>query len=165
MTQDDQIVQDPAPGTRLVRFCGDMQTLTLKLQRSQSGTAWVRTNIGHASIIRDEIIQAVEKKKTPLGKAWFDLSMQRLDDRRFTVNLPLCEIGHFEAKCYFLKEGERQPTWPPGLNAAVNVEAADVCCANIIYNAFVRQFGPNKAGSQGVWLGASVFLCLAASRL
>jgi len=148
MTQDDQIVQDPPSGTRLVRFCGDMQTLTLKLQRSQSGTAWVRTNIGHASTIRDEIIQAVEKKKTPLGKAWFDLPMQRLDDRCFVVTLPLCEAGHFEAKCYFLKEGAVQPTWPPGPNIAVNVESADACCASTIYNAFVRQFGPNKAGRQ-----------------
>jgi hypothetical protein len=121
-------------------------TLTLELSQSQSGNAWVRTNIGHAKIIREEIIRDVEKKETPLGRAWFDIPMQRIDDRRFEATLPLCEVGHFEAKCYFLKEGEVQPTWPPGPNAAVNVESADACCANIIYNAFVRQFGPNKAG-------------------
>ncbi|MGD8669211.1 MAG: alpha-amylase family glycosyl hydrolase, partial [Desulfobacterales bacterium] len=148
MTVDDQIVQDPSPGTRMVRFCGDMLTLTLELPDTQAGTAWVRTNIGNASIIRHEIIREVEEKKTPLGKAWFDRPMQRIDDRRFTVSLPLCEAGHFEAKCYFLKKGQVHPTWPPGTNAAVNVEAADACCANIIYNAFVRQFGPNKAGRQ-----------------
>ncbi|MGD8494141.1 MAG: alpha-amylase family glycosyl hydrolase, partial [Desulfobacterales bacterium] len=148
MTHDDQIIQDPAPGTRLVRFCGDLLNLTLQLPNSQAGTAWVRTNIGYAGIIRDEIIREVEEKKTPLGKAWFDLPMQRLDERRFSAMLPLCETGHFEAKCYFLKEGETQPTWPPGPNAAVNVESADACSANIIYNAFVRQFGPNKAGRQ-----------------
>jgi hypothetical protein len=121
-------------------------TLTLELPQSQSGTAWVRTNIGHAKIIREEIIREVEKNETPLGRAWFDIPMQRTDDRRFEATLPLCEVGHFEAKCYFLKEGEVQPTWPPGPNAAINVESADACCANIIYNAFVRQFGPNKAG-------------------
>jgi len=146
MTHDEQIIQDPAPGTRLVRFCGDLLHLTLQLPCSQAGTAWVRTNIGYASIIRDEIIREIEEKKTPLGKAWFDLPMQRLDERRFAATLPLCEAGHFEAKCYFLKEGETQPTWPPGLNTAINVDSADACCANIIYNAFVRQFGPNKAG-------------------
>jgi starch synthase (maltosyl-transferring) len=30
------------------------------------------------------------------------------------------------------------------------VAPADTCCANIIYNAFVRQFGPNKNGAMGV---------------
>ncbi|MDJ0984288.1 MAG: amylo-alpha-1,6-glucosidase [Desulfobacterales bacterium] len=146
MTYDIHIVQNPAPGTRLVSFCGDTLRLTLQLPDTHSGTAWVRTNIGYASIIREEIIREVEEKKPPLGKAWFDLPMKRLDERRFTVTLPLCEAGHFEAKCYFLKEGEVQPTWPPGPNTAINVEAADACCANIIYNAFVRQFGPNKTG-------------------
>ncbi|MDP2643499.1 MAG: amylo-alpha-1,6-glucosidase, partial [Desulfobacterales bacterium] len=36
--------------------------------------------------------------------------------------------------------------WPAGPNVTINVEPADTCCANIIYNVFVRQFGPNKAG-------------------
>jgi starch synthase (maltosyl-transferring) len=143
-----QIIQDPAPGSRMVRFCGDLFNFTLRLPQSEAGTAWVRTNIGHAKIIREEIIREVEKNEAPLGRAWFDIPMQRVDDQRFTVTLPLCEVGHFEAKCFFLKEGEVHPTWPPGANTAVNVEPADTCCANIVYNAFVRQFGPNKAGTQ-----------------
>ena len=114
MSHDNQIVQDPAPGKRLVRFCGDTLTLTLQLPNTQAGTAWVRTNIGYAGIIRNEIIQEIEAKKPPLGKAWFDLPMRRLDERCFAVTLPLYESGHFEAKCYFLKEGQIQPTWPPG---------------------------------------------------
>ena len=55
----------------------------------------------------------VEKKETSLGRAWFDIPMKRVDERRFEATLPLCEVGHFEAKCFFLKEGESQPTWPP----------------------------------------------------
>ena len=143
-----QLIQDPAPGTRMVRFCGDTLNLSLRLPQSEAGTAWVRTNIGQAKIIREEIIREVEENETPLGRAWFDIPMQRIDDRSFKVTLPLCEVGHFEAKCFFLKKGEVQPIWPPGANTSVNVEPADVCCANIIYNAFVRQFGPNKAGTQ-----------------
>jgi starch synthase (maltosyl-transferring) len=143
-----QIIQDPAPGTRLVRFCGDVLNFTLRLPQAEAGTAWVRTNIGQAKVIREEIIREVEKNETPLGKDWFDIPMQRADDRSFKAVLPLCEVGHFEAKSFFLKEGELQPSWPPGDNTAVNVEPADACCANIIYNAFVRQFGPNKAGKQ-----------------
>ena len=148
MTQDASIIQDPSPGTRMIRFCGDLLTFTLTLPQSQAGTAWVRTNIGHAEIIRNEIIREVEKNETPLGRAWFDIPMKRVGDRNFEAILPLYEVGHFEAKCFFLKEGEAQPTWPPGENTAVNVEAADACCANIVYNAFVRQFGPNKAGTR-----------------
>ena len=72
--------------------------------------------------------------------------MKRVDDRQFQATLSLCETGHFEAKCFFLTDGELEPVWPDGENVAVNVSAADTCCANIIYNAFVRQFGPNKAG-------------------
>ncbi|MGD9225524.1 MAG: amylo-alpha-1,6-glucosidase [Desulfobacterales bacterium] len=148
VTQNAQIVQDPEPGTRIRRFCGDTLALILELPQPESGTAWVRTNIGHAKIIREEIIREVENNETPLGRDWFDIPMQRIDDRRFEANLPLCEVGHFEAKCFFLKKGEAQPIWPPGPNASVNVESADACCANIIYNAFVRQFGSNKAGTQ-----------------
>ncbi len=148
MTQDAQIVQDPSPGTRMVRFCGDMLTFTLILPQFESGTAWVRTNIGHAKIIRDEIIRELENNETPLGRAWFDIPMKRVDERRFEATLPLYEMGHFEAKCFFLKKGAVEPTWPPGPNTAVNVESADACCANIIYNAFVRQFGPNKGGTR-----------------
>ena len=120
MTQDTQIIQDPLPGTRMIRFCGDLLTFTLTLPRAQSGNAWVRTNIGHSKIIRNETIQEVEENKTPLGRAWFDIPMKRVEDRRFEATLPLCEVGHFEAKCFFLKEGELQPTWPPGSNTAVN---------------------------------------------
>ncbi|MEA3279682.1 MAG: alpha-amylase family glycosyl hydrolase, partial [Thermodesulfobacteriota bacterium] len=68
--------------------------------------------------------------------------------QNFRVILPLCEVGHFMAKCLFLSEGESDPIWPDGPNAVVNVEPSDTCCANIIYNAFVRQFGRNKSGGK-----------------
>ena len=36
---------------------------------------------------------------------------------------------------------------PEGPNTIINVEPEDICSANIVYNAFVRQFGPNKTDS------------------
>jgi hypothetical protein len=48
------------------------------------------------------------------------------------------EVGHFEAKCFFLKKGESTVVWPQGSNRVINVESADTCCGNIIYNDFVR---------------------------
>jgi starch synthase (maltosyl-transferring) len=150
MDPKKQLMQIPSPGTRLVKFCGDTVEFTLNLPYSQNGTAWVRTNIGQGKVIRKEIIDHVQTGQTPLGRAWFDIPMRRIDERTFVVKLPLCEVGHFEAKCFFLSENETMPSWPPGPNTAINVDSADACCANIIYNAFVRQFGPSKAAAKSL---------------
>ncbi len=147
MDPKQHLIQDPAPERRMVKFCGDTVVFSLVLAHPQNGTAWVRTNIGQAQVIRREIFRQVEQDETPLGRAWFDIPMKRIDPRSFKVTLPLCESGHFEAKCFFLPESEMTPIWPQGTNTVINVDSADACCANIIYNAFVRQFGPNVAGA------------------
>ena len=148
MDNHNQLIQNPAPGIRLVKFCGDTVDFTLNLPHAQNGRAWVRTNIGQSKIIRKEIIGQVDGAESPLGRAWFDIPMRRVGEQVFTAKLPLCESGHFEAKCFFLPECEETPVWPRGANTIVNVDSADACCGNIIYNAFVRQFGPNKSGTE-----------------
>jgi hypothetical protein len=150
MKIDNTLVQQPPPGTRLVKFCGDTLTFTLTLPHSQTGSAWVRSNLGHARLTREEIIREIEHNETRLGRDWYDIPMHQIDEKNFTAKLPIIEVGHFEAKCFFLKKGDLSPVWPEGANVAINVEPADACCANIIYNAFVRQFGPNKAGRQAI---------------
>jgi len=147
MQHSDALIQDPAPGSKRVYFCGDSILFTLTVPGGLKGSAWVRTNIGHAGTTRAEIIRSVHFHETPLGRDWFDTPMRRVAENRFEARLAMCEVGHFEAKCFFLKQGESDPLWPPGVNSAVNVEPAESCCANVIYNAFVRQFGPNKAGA------------------
>ena len=144
MTISENLSHEPAPGSRQMMFRGDTVTFRLKLARPMAGTAWIRTNIGRAVIGRREIIRSVHHDENPLGRDWFDLPMGSIDSRQFTATLALSEVGHFEAKCYFLPQNESTPLWPPGPNTVVNVESADACCANTIYNAFVRQFGPNK---------------------
>jgi len=146
MNNSNRIIQNPAPGTRVLLFRGDTKTFTLLLPCKEEGSAWLRTNIGHAGIAREEIIREVVNDEPPLGRDWFDIPMSRVDDLRFQVTLPLCETGHFEAKSFFLKKGEVDPIWPDGPNTAINVEPADTCCSNIIYNTFVRQFSPYKGG-------------------
>jgi predicted glycogen debranching enzyme len=146
MKNSNRITQNPAPGTRILMFQGDTCSFILSLAHPQKGSAWLRTNIGHVKTARREIIMEVENNRPPLGRDWFDLSMKRMDDQSFKITVPLCEVGHFEGKCFFLHEGERRPVWPEGPNVVINVEPADTCCSNIIYNAFVRQFGPNKNG-------------------
>ena len=140
------VSQNPAPGTKLLRFRGDTETFTLSLSKKETGNAWVRTNIGHAGVIRNEIIREIADREPHLGRDWFDIPMEQVDKFLFKAVLPLCETGHFEAKCLFIKEGAAGPVWPEGDNITINVEPAHTCASNIIYNAFVRQFGYNKSG-------------------
>jgi len=139
------LIQTPIPGEKLLRFRGDLVRFSLRVQNGAKGSAWLRTNIGWAGIGRREIIGAVERDEAQLGLDWFDLSMVRTDADRFEIRVPLSQVGHFGAKCYFQPDKGEAPLWPPGQNVTVNVEPADTCCGNTIYNAFVRQFGPDKA--------------------
>jgi len=139
--------QTPIPGTCRLLYRGDVIPFTLSLDVPAGGNAWIRTNIGSARITRQEIIREVETGDPPLGRDWFDIPLKRLDDRRFEARLALTEVGHFEAKCFFLPEGTDEPLWPEGPNVQINVSPWQTCCANSIYNAFVRQFGPNKNGA------------------
>ena len=150
MEQTFQLIQEPAPGIRMVKFCGDTVIFKLNLAVARTGSAWVRTNIGQSKMIRNEIIKQVDAGESPLGRAWYDIPMRRVSAQIFEARLPMFENGHFEAKCFFIPEGEATPLWPQGSNTAINVDSADACCGNIIYNAFVRQFGPNKADTQAL---------------
>jgi predicted glycogen debranching enzyme len=139
--------QSPEPGTHVIKFRGDTITFTLDLNETLSGRAWLRTNLGQANEVRKEIIRAITHDEPLLGHGWYDIPMIPVNPRSFRLTLGIYETGHFEAKCFFLPVHEKTPIWPPGENLSINVQPADTCCANIIYNAFVRQFGPNKNGA------------------
>jgi predicted glycogen debranching enzyme len=138
------IDQKPAPGRRLLHFCGDVAIFTLDIDPPVQGEAFVRTNVGYADITRREIIHQVERNEPRLGRDWFDIPMHPVGPGRWEARLGLTQVGHFEAKCLFMPDDQTEPLWPQGANVAINVEPADTVCANIIYNAFVRQFGPFK---------------------
>ena len=142
MDNNDRLIQDPPPGKRMVKFCGDRIVFTLTLPHVQDGSAWVRTNIGQAQTIRREIIRQVEQDETPLGRAWFDIPMKPVDERTFTATLPLCESGHFEAKCFFLPQNETTPIWPAGTNTVLNVDSADARRVALCYPLAGRNCGP-----------------------
>lgn len=144
MKTSPRLIQTPAPGLRMVRFRGDTVTIALEAPPAWRGAAWLRTNIGRVSVARREIIREVVRDESPLNRDWFDIPMRKTTASRFEVRIPLAEVGHFQAKAYYLPEGEPDPVWPEGDNTVFNVAPADCCCGNIIYNAFVRQFGPNK---------------------
>jgi predicted glycogen debranching enzyme len=145
--------QTPATGSRQLLTRGDTVHFTLTLPTPARGRAWLRTNLGRVATTRAEIIGAVERRQPPLAHDWHDLPMRRRDDQCFDIEVPLHQVGHFEAKCYFLAQDQHDPRWPPGANTVINVEPAETCCANIIYNAFVRQFGPNRSGEHAAEWG------------
>ncbi len=142
--QSHKIIQYPAPGTHMLLFRGDTLDFRLSIPEKMNGAAWIRTNLGHADITRKEIMRQVSFDVPPLGRDWFDIPMTPADSDSYKATLPLFDVGHFEAKCFFVPAGSSHPLWPAGSNIVINVKPADTCCANIVYNAFVRQFGPNK---------------------
>ncbi|MBP5300826.1 MAG: glycogen debranching enzyme N-terminal domain-containing protein [Victivallales bacterium] len=154
--------QRPAPHARLVRYTGDTLRVTLRLSQPQQGQAWLRTNLGNAALHRQEIVDYYEKGLARLGRDWHDLPMRRVNPTTYEILLPLTEIGLFDFKAYFTCEGGAQTLWPRGENARVKVVTALAAADNTIYNAFVRQFGPNLAAQQ---TPAHELLQQAASRL
>lgn len=141
-----EVFQSPVPGNSRVMYCGDTVRFTLALASPSPGKAWVRTNLGAADITRRETINRVEKNEIKLDSAWYDMEMEQVGKSLFQIELPLHEPGFFQVKCFFIPKGENVPVWPEGTNTLLNVEPAGTCCANIIYNAFVRQFGKSKYG-------------------
>ncbi len=137
---------EPTPGSSLVRHRGDTIIFSLSLSDPVPGRAFLRTNLGRGSIVRQQILDSVEKKVPSMGRDWFDIPMTEVQPQYFRLRLPLIEVGHFEAKAFFMIQDQIEPLWVPGANICINIEPADSCCANIIYNAFVRQFGANKTG-------------------
>ena len=61
MTTPVRIIQEPAAGVRALYFRGDQVVFRIKVQPSVSGSAFVRTNLGHGRAIRREIIDQVER--------------------------------------------------------------------------------------------------------
>ena len=133
--------QTPAPEEFLLKWRGDCLTVTLKLERPRAGRAAFRTNIGHATIRRQEIIDETEKGLTPLAKAWADIPLPEVSPGVFSAEIPLNEVGIFSGKACFFPKGSNVPEWPDGRNTHIKVESAETRKSNSIYCVFPRQFG------------------------
>jgi len=141
--------QNPPPGTRRILHRGDALVITLFSSPPREGTAWLRTNLGSARRHRNEIIAHVEHHAPIMARDWHDLPMTpSATPGVFEIRMPLFETGRFEAKAFFLPTGEDTPIWPDGENLVIKVEPAETFCANSLYTAFVRQFGPNMRKPQ-----------------
>ncbi|MFA6814790.1 MAG: amylo-alpha-1,6-glucosidase [Lentisphaeria bacterium] len=143
------LTQTPSPESSNVFYQGDLLTFTLTdIPQNTEGEAFLRTSLGAGKILRQEIIDEVEKQTTPSGKEWHDLPMTCRNANTYTTTLPLHEVGFFYAKAYFLPKDTGMPIWPEGGNTKIKIEPAITFSQNNIYNAFVRQFGPHSSPPQ-----------------
>jgi glycogen debranching enzyme len=136
----------PAPGERLLRFVGDRIRFTLQdrngLPRPQGWCAKLRTNLGRAEVLRQEIIHAHAKGVPLAGASWCDLPMRENGDG-WSLELPVTEVGFFKAKAYLIDEKGWQH-WPAGADVGISVHPNTYRTANTIYCAFPRLFGPTR---------------------
>ncbi|MBD3369569.1 glycogen debranching protein [Candidatus Fermentibacteria bacterium] len=138
--------QIPAPGSRLISHSGDLIRFELTTG-SDSGRAYLRTNLGHADVRWTEIVERVEDGSPRLYQDWHDVPMEAKGNGRFALTLPLLEVGRFEAKAFVVPEDSDQPVWPEGENVVLKVEPAEYCSANSFYTSFVRQMGRDRSQS------------------
>ncbi len=106
-----------------------------------SGRAMVRCNLGRAAVRREELIEESRSGVAAPGMDWHDVEMQRESGGRFSLRLPLCETGVFEAKCCFIPADGSAIRWPGGDNFRLKVISSGCAAGNGIYCAFVRQHG------------------------
>jgi len=137
---------DPPPGERKVGFVGDYIKFRLQIENGDElkpgWRAFLRTNLGRASISRKEIINAHFKKIPLFGASWHDVPM-KAGKKEWLVEIPLTEVGFFKAKAYATDERGWQH-WPEGPDFGINIHPNKCRTGNIIYCAFTRLFGRTK---------------------
>src|ERR1019366_9346414 len=107
-----------------------------------NGPARLRTNLGRAAARRREIIAAHAGQTVVANSSWRDVPMQKTA-AGWQIELPLAEVGFFQAKAYLLDEKNWQH-WPDGPDAGISVHPNFARTANTIYCAFTRLFGATK---------------------
>jgi len=142
-----ELTMDPVPGDRLLRFVGDRVRFHLAHpDGAQPGwTARLRTNLGRAVVLRDEIVASHAGGRTFAGASWRDVPM-RPTAGGWEIELPLAEVGWFRSKAYAVDAKGRQH-WPDGDDIGIAIHPDLLRSGNTVYCAFPRMFGPNKGES------------------
>lgn len=139
------LVMTPATGGRLLRFVGDRVRFRLEAVGGVPAgwSARLRTNLGRAAVLRDEIVATRSGGRTFAGASWRDVPMRAVEGG-WEVELPLAEVGWFRSKAYAVDEKGRQ-RWPGGDDIGIAVHPDHVRSGNTVYCAFVRMFGSGKS--------------------
>jgi predicted glycogen debranching enzyme len=142
----DSPIMIPAPGDRLLRFVGDRVQFTLRLPQGipPGARAFLRTNLGKAARLRQEVV-ATHAGKDPFSVAfWRDIPLSALPEGGWGIELLLLDTGFYRAKAYWVDVDGRQH-WPDGPDAGVSVHPNAFRSANTIYCAFARMFGESRS--------------------
>src|SRR5215813_11900084 len=119
----NKLMMTPSAGERVLRFVGDRLRVSLRAEDgSPLPDGWrllLRTNLGRAEIIRREIIEFHFRKGLLQSAAWHDIQMQR-KGAEWTLDLPLIEVGYFQAKAYAV-DPQRHQHWPDGSDLGISV--------------------------------------------
>jgi len=137
---------NPAPGERWLRFVGDRVRFSLRLPPGspKNARAFLRTNLGKADRLRQEII-ATHAGKNPFSVAfWRDVPLQPQPNGEWSVEMPLTDVGFYRAKAYMVGPDGRQ-VWPDGADAGISVHPSEYRTGNAVYCAFTRLFGESKS--------------------
>jgi predicted glycogen debranching enzyme len=137
----------PEPGQRILRFTGDRIRFVFKPAEGQAiPQGWVgflRTNIGRAKDLRNEIVHCLKGKAAMQDISLRDIPMV-FENQEWSITLPLTEVGYFKAKAYAIDPKGFQ-SWPHGPDIGINVQPNHCRTGNTIYCAFPRMFGKTKA--------------------
>lgn len=140
------LIMSPSPGNRSVRFVGDRVRFSMRWADGQPpANGWkaqLRTNLGRAARIREEIIRAHFHQVPPAGNSWHDIPMRKTEEG-WELELTVAEVGFFRAKTYAVDPSGNQH-WPEGSDFGLSVHPDLARSANTIYCAFPRQFGATR---------------------
>ena len=142
----------PAAGENLLRYRGDWVYFQFEMEDGSPVPAgwrvFLRTNLGREQKLEEEIIHAHSNKWPLEGQSWRDMPIP-VQNGKATIEIPLYQVGYFEAKLYALDERGMQ-IWPDGANVGISVHPDFCRTGNIIYCAFTRLFGENITAKQAL---------------
>ncbi len=142
----NRLIMTPATGERLLRFVGDRVHFSLRTEDGaplpEGWRVLLRTTLGRAKSLRQEIIASYPRRPTLANAAWHDVPMTPCGNE-WTRDLTLAETGFFRAKAYAVDPEGRQH-WPDGEDVGVSMHPDQYRTGNTIYCAFIRMFGETK---------------------
>ena len=137
--------QDPAAGSQLLRWVGDVLEVRAFREERGAGRMVFRTNLGAASVHQREVLAHVDEARLISGDDWHDIPMEPCGRGEWRVRIALLEVGVFAGKVCFIPNDTPVPEWPEGRDTVIKVAPAHTAGGNAIYAAFTRQFGPAMA--------------------
>ncbi|MEG2415234.1 MAG: amylo-alpha-1,6-glucosidase [Kiritimatiellia bacterium] len=138
--------QTPATGTQLLKWVGDILEVHAFRDQGPAGRMVFRTNLGQARTRLAEVLAHMDEGQPFIqGNDWHDIPMELCGKGEYRVKIALLEVGVFAGKACFLPDATPIPEWPDGGDLMLKVAPAHTSAGNMIYAAFIRQFGAFKA--------------------